>query len=91
MARITGEITIDRPVATVFDFVADERNEPKYNPEMVRSELVAGEPIGVGTRFAAVHTGRRGPFGMTIDLTEYHRPRRLGRRPRRRPGRSAVR
>jgi hypothetical protein len=27
MAHIAGEITIERPVEEVFDFVADERNE----------------------------------------------------------------
>jgi hypothetical protein len=33
MARIEGEIAINRPVDEVFDLVADERNEPRYNPE----------------------------------------------------------
>jgi hypothetical protein len=32
MADINGEIIIHRPVEEVFDFVADERNEPRYNP-----------------------------------------------------------
>jgi hypothetical protein len=31
MAYINGEILINRPVQEVFDFVADERNEPRYN------------------------------------------------------------
>jgi len=30
MVRIQGEIVINRPVDEVFDFVADERNEPRY-------------------------------------------------------------
>jgi len=30
MARIDGEIVIDRPVDVVFDYVADQSNEPKY-------------------------------------------------------------
>jgi hypothetical protein len=29
MAHIEGEILIRRPVEEVFDFVADERNEPR--------------------------------------------------------------
>ena len=29
---------IARPVEEVFDFVADERNEPRYNPRMLRAE-----------------------------------------------------
>src|SRR6266700_4799156 len=28
---VQGDIVINRPVDEVFDFVADERNEPKYN------------------------------------------------------------
>ena len=35
MARVEGEIVINRPVEEVFDFVADERNEPRYNPRML--------------------------------------------------------
>ncbi len=38
MLRIAGEIVIDRPVDEVFDFVADERNEPDDNPRMLRAE-----------------------------------------------------
>jgi hypothetical protein len=30
-ARIAGDIVIRRPVEEVFDVVADERNEPRYN------------------------------------------------------------
>lgn len=35
MARMEGEITINRPVEDVFDFVADERNEPRYHEMFV--------------------------------------------------------
>ena len=41
MARIDGEIVINRPVEEVFDFAADERNEPRYNPRMLSSELLS--------------------------------------------------
>jgi hypothetical protein len=40
MAKIEGEILIGRPVAKVFDFVADPRNEPQYNPAMAAVELL---------------------------------------------------
>lgn len=60
MARIEGEIILYRPVEEVFAFVADERNEPRYNPRMVSAELTSGEPIGPGSRFRAeLKTGRR--------------------------------
>jgi hypothetical protein len=49
--KVTGSIEIDRPVAEVFDFVADQRNEPLYNPDMVSSQKLTDGPIDVGTRF----------------------------------------
>ena len=78
MGRVTGEITIARPIEEVFDFVADARNEPRYNPPLRRSDKVTNGPVGVGTRFAALHHGHRFPFEMTITVTDYDRPHRLG-------------
>jgi hypothetical protein len=40
MANIEGNILIGRPVEDVFDFVADSRNEPSYNPAMTSIELL---------------------------------------------------
>jgi hypothetical protein len=53
MAHIAGEVTIDAPVDDVFDMVADERNEPRYNPRIVRAEKVSEGPVGRGARFVA--------------------------------------
>ena len=77
MAHIEGEIVIARPVEEVFDFVADERNEPRYNPDMLRAEQVSSGPIGVGTRFEAEARARGGTAVMAIEFTEYDRPRRI--------------
>ncbi|MGZ4549818.1 MAG: SRPBCC family protein [Blastococcus sp.] len=77
MARIQGEVLIRRPVEEVFDFVADERNEPTYNPNMLGAEKVSAGPIGVGTRFrATIRSGRR-PLGMQIEYTAFDRPHLL--------------
>ena len=78
MARVEGEIIINRPVEEVFDFVADERNEPRYNPRMVRAEKISEGQIGPGARF---HTelktaGRTMP--MVVEFTDFERTRRLG-------------
>jgi hypothetical protein len=35
MARIKGVIVIGRPVDVVFNYVADQSSEPRYNPQMV--------------------------------------------------------
>jgi len=78
MFRTEGSTVIVRPVEDVFDFVADERNEPKYNPRMVQAEKVTPGPIATGTRWSAtVESGRR-PLDMEIETTDYTRPIRLG-------------
>jgi polyketide cyclase/dehydrase/lipid transport protein len=74
---VQGDIVINRPIDEVFDFVADERNEPKYNPQMTLAEMVTPGPIGVGSKFHFVMTGVRAADSV-IELTEFDRPRRLG-------------
>ena len=78
MARIEGEIDIDRPVEEVFDVVADECNEPHYNPRLLWVEKISSGPIGRGARFRAATNTMGRPVDMTIEVTDYERPRRLG-------------
>ena len=66
-----------RPVDVVFAFAADEGNEPKYNPCMLRSEKVSERPIGVGTRFHATIRSMGRPLDMVIEFTACDRPTRL--------------
>jgi uncharacterized protein YndB with AHSA1/START domain len=77
MARIEGELVIHRPVHEVFDFVADERNEPRYNPRICRVEKLSPGPIGPGTRFRAEAVALGRTTRMTIEYTAYEWPRRL--------------
>jgi uncharacterized protein YndB with AHSA1/START domain len=78
VAHIAGEVHIDAPVETVFDVVADTRNEPSYNPDMTRVELLTPEPIVAGTRFRAFMGKAATP--MLVELSEVDRPHRLGSR-----------
>ncbi len=77
MAHIRGEVTIDAPVEEVFDLVADERNEPRYNPRIRRAEMVTDGPVGPGTRFVAEPKGMGAGAEMTLEVVEYDRPHRL--------------
>jgi uncharacterized protein YndB with AHSA1/START domain len=77
MAQIQGELVINRPIHEVFDFVADERNKPRYNPRIHRAEKLSPGPIGPGTRFRAEAVTLGRTTGMTIEYTAYERPRRL--------------
>ncbi|GAB3767359.1 carbon monoxide dehydrogenase subunit G [Nocardioides ginsengisegetis] len=80
MSRIRGTLDIARPVEDVFDFVADQRNEPAYNPRMTASTMLTNDPIGVGTRFAATMLSRGKPLHVMIEVTGFDRPRRVATR-----------
>jgi carbon monoxide dehydrogenase subunit G len=75
--RVEGNIVINRPLEEVFDFVADERNEPRYNPQMTRAEKISPGPIGIRTQFHSVMTGVGGAADMTIEFTAFERPKRI--------------
>ena len=77
MARIDGEIVIDRPVDVVFDYVADQSNEPQYNPQMVRAEKITAGPVGAGTKFRSAVASRGRTAEMLIEITGYDRLHRL--------------
>ena len=80
MVSVEGEITIGRPVEVVFDYVADQTNEPQYNPRMLRADQIGFSSLGVGARFsAAVRTAGR-TVDMVIEVLSYDRPRLLASR-----------
>jgi hypothetical protein len=76
-AAIEGEIEVAQPPETVFDTVADERNEPRYNPRLREVEKITPGPIGKGTQFRARTAAQRRNFEMIIEFTEFDRPHRL--------------
>jgi hypothetical protein len=85
MTLIDGEIVIERPVEDVFDFVADERNEPHFNPRMSRVELLTPEPVGAGSRFLAESRMMGGTFEIEVEYTAFERPTLLGSKSRSTP------
>jgi len=77
VARIEGQVVIGRPAAEVFDFVADERNEPKYNPRVLGVRKTSPGPPGAGATYEARARAAGRPVTMTIRTTGYERPKRL--------------
>lgn len=78
---IAGEVVVRRPVAEVFDVVADTRNEPSWNRRMRRAEKLTPGPPGVGTRFFAEFASPGSP-AATIEITGFAPPHRLATRTR---------
>jgi hypothetical protein len=74
MARIEGEIAIGQPVDVVFDYVADQSNEPQYNPQMVRAEKITAGPVRKGTQFRSAVASMGRTAEMLIECTGYDRP-----------------
>lgn len=66
-------VTVARPREQVFDRMADVRNEAEWNSQVSRSDLVSGEPIGLGTTFLTVNRGQA--YDATI--TTYDRPNEI--------------
>jgi hypothetical protein len=70
-ATVTTEIAA--PPQLVFDTMADARNEPLWNDQVSRSELVGGETIGHGSTFRTVNKDNE--YDSTI--VTYERPTRV--------------
>lgn len=73
MPAFTDEMRINAPAATVFDLLADARNELLWNDGVSRVELLTGEPIGQGSKFLV--EDRRGEHDVTI--VGFDRPERI--------------
>lgn len=74
---IAGTTHVDRPVETVFEVLADPRQEPSYNPAILSAEKVTPGPIGVGARFVQQAKSFGGAGHVAIDLLEHDPPRHL--------------
>ena len=73
MAAFTDEMHRNSPSTTVFDLLADIRNELRWNGNVSRAELTSGEPIGLGSQF--IVEDKRGEHETTI--TVFDRPERI--------------
>jgi hypothetical protein len=68
--QVDIDVTVNRPVDQVFDTMADARNEPSWNSQVTRTELVSAEPIGEGAHFKTVNRGQE----YDAVITTYDRP-----------------
>src|SRR6266487_3650590 len=60
MAHAEGNLTIDRPIKEVFDFVLDGTNSPLWRSSVTDVKLSPDKPPGVGAVFKQ---GLKGPGG----------------------------
>ena len=62
--KFAVESDIARPPEDVYAKIADARNEPDWNTQVSRSDLVSDGPVGQGSRFVTVNRGK--PYDATI-------------------------
>ena len=72
----TAEITfdLDHPPETVFDYIADVRNEQEWQQDLRRADKITDGPVGDGTVFETDYR----LFGkMRLELQDVRRPEHL--------------
>jgi uncharacterized protein YndB with AHSA1/START domain len=77
MISIEAGVSIARPPADVFAFVADVRNDPRWHTDVLEARLQGSEPIGVGSTFEITIKPAMGETGGTATVREYEPPRRV--------------
>jgi hypothetical protein len=75
MAHSSETVTVARPIAEVFAFLADGMNEPVWRPEVTNVGHVEGTGTGVGATYTQT---MKGPGGRRIPgdyrITRYEEP-----------------
>ena len=56
---VERSVQIDRPPETVFDFLADGRNDPRWCPKVRSAEQTLGDGPQLGARYQVVHQPTR--------------------------------
>jgi carbon monoxide dehydrogenase subunit G len=72
-----GTTHIDRPIAEVFDFLADGENDPKFSPRVLAIEKKSEGATGVGTTYVSTVKDAGMKTEREFELTEFDRPTRI--------------
>ncbi len=71
MAHAEGSVTIDRPVTTVFNFIADGSNNPLWRSFVTDIQRVPDKPQGLGAVFKQGLKGPGGRIDGDYEIVEY--------------------
>jgi uncharacterized protein YndB with AHSA1/START domain len=77
MSDLQASITIRRPIADVFAFVADARKIPRWHADTAEVHLLSGDGRQAGSRLVdVIHTGKGKRMEAMVEITRYE-PDRL--------------
>jgi len=74
MAKIEVSTMVDRPPETVWQFIFDPSNAPKYDPDIISAKQTSDGPVAVGTTFEA---NRKKEGKVSFRTMEYDPGRKL--------------
>lgn len=74
---VNESVTIDRPIEDVFDFIADNENDPRWCPSVEEIRQIAGNGAGPGSRYRMRHAPGGMKFEATVEIVESNRPHSL--------------
>ena len=74
MAKIEASIVVDRPAETVWKFIFDPSNAPKYDPDIISAKQTSDGPVAVGTAF---EENRKKEGKVSFRTVEYDPGRKL--------------
>lgn len=74
--RLTGERTVHAPASSVFAFLADASNNPRWQRGMRSCEWITPPPIDVGSKYRQTASFLGRPVISTFEVTEFE-PNRL--------------
>ena len=74
MISTRGTVTIARPAAEVFAFIADIRNDPRWHTDVLEARLIEGTTVDRGSTFEIRTKPVMGVSAGTVTVSEYDPP-----------------
>ena len=75
--QFSGTVVIDRPIAEVFDYLADGTNDPKFSPRVQEIRKEPDGPSALGTVFVSTVKDAGMKSSRRFELTEFVSPTKI--------------
>ena len=73
-SEFSGSAVVDRPIETVFAFLADGTNDPKFSPRVQEIRKATDGPVGVGTVFESTVKDAGMTTRRSFEITRFDAP-----------------
>ncbi len=77
MFDIKAEIMINRPIADVFNFVADSENDPQWAIPVIECIRVAGDAPGLGAQYTFISKAILGKIRGRMETVVFQPPQQI--------------